>query len=204
MPSRLSPELGKEAESFRASAAENRRTIVAGVAWRCEREGRTKVAAERAEPEPAPCLDCWLYHCNGDRQASAQGPWAGAPLPLLLLTLLLLLLKGSPWGLAWGLVGVQKVSSATDAPIRDWAFFLSSFLHLLPHQPAMTCTQAKPLGERDKGGDRRWERVGWRELSYLKWLFMILILIYTKILRPCPLRNCSLPLVQCVCKDCSM
>nr|AAQ89020.1 APELIN [Homo sapiens] len=70
---------------------------------------------------------------------------------LLTLLLLLLLLKGSC--LEWGLVGAQKVSSATDAPIRDWAFFPPSFLCLLPHRPAMTCSQAQPRGEGEKVGD---------------------------------------------------
>nr|XP_031527210.1 probable inactive serine/threonine-protein kinase slob2 isoform X1 [Vicugna pacos]XP_031527211.1 probable inactive serine/threonine-protein kinase slob2 isoform X2 [Vicugna pacos]XP_031527212.1 probable inactive serine/threonine-protein kinase slob2 isoform X3 [Vicugna pacos] len=38
-----------------------------------------------------------------------------------------------------------------------------------------------------------WGRGGAEGLSYLKWLFMILILIYTKILRPFPLQNRPLP-----------
>lgn len=36
---------------------------------------------------------------------------------------------------------------------------------------------------------------GLRGLSYLKWLCMILLLIYTKILSPFSLRNCPLPVI---------
>jgi hypothetical protein len=43
-------------------------------------------------------------------------------------------------------------------------------------------------------GGRRGELMG-QGLSYLKWLCMILILIYTKILRPFSLRNCPLPIL---------
>uniref|UniRef100_A0A2K5J7F1 Uncharacterized protein n=1 Tax=Colobus angolensis palliatus TaxID=336983 RepID=A0A2K5J7F1_COLAP len=71
------------------------------------------------------------------------------PLPLLLLTLLLL--KGSC--LEWGLVGAQKVSSATDAPIRDWACFPRFLSVSLPHRPAVTCSQAQPRGEGEKVGN---------------------------------------------------
>lgn len=44
-------------------------------------------------------------------------------------------------------------------------------------------------------------------LSYLKWLCMILILIYIKILRPFALKKNLSPSLNCVhyiCKDCSV
>lgn len=60
---------------------------------------------------------------------------------------------------------------------------------------------AQPHGERGKagegpetqGGRGQWGAGG---PSYLKWLCMILILIYTKILRPFSLRNCPLPIIM--------
>lgn len=126
---------------------------------------------------------------------------APSSLPLPLLLLMPLLLKGSC--LEWGLVDAQKVSSATDAPIRDWAFF-PPFLSVSPASSACHDLQPSPApwgrgesGERlRKLGDREQRRVvgGLGGLPYLKWLFMILILIYAKILRPCSLKNCSLPL----------
>lgn len=72
-----------------------------------------------------------------------------------------------------------------------------------PPSPAADTRCPAPRGGCGRGGGMagqvwrhraEWGRGGAEGLSYLKWLFMILILIYTKILRPFPLQNRPLPI----------
>lgn len=53
------------------------------------------------------------------------------------------------------------------------------------------------MGKRGKGDSTGQLRAvgGAGELSYLKWVCMILILIYAKILGPFSLRNCPFPII---------
>lgn len=85
-------------------------------------------------------------------------------------------------------------------------YFPSSSLYLLPHQlPSPTRKGGKEEGgtwSMAQGSGGQWGAGG---LSYLKWLCMILILIYTDIKalfikKLSPSHSC----VHCVCKDCSM
>jgi hypothetical protein len=72
------------------------------------------------------------------------------PFPLLLLMLLLLLLPGTaPIAWAWS-AGLPVSLLPLVPPPGTWPPSSSSFLHLLPHQPAMTCRQAQLLGEGEK------------------------------------------------------
>lgn len=100
-------------------------------------------------------------------------------------------LPAPPSGWEWGLARVQEAPSATDARTRDRAFFPL----LLSASPGSSAAQPAPWGRGIKLVKSRREQWGAGGLSYLKWLCMILILIYTKILRPFSLRNCPLPII---------
>lgn len=89
----------------------------------------------------------------------------------------------------WARSGGWLVPLLLVVPLPGTGPSPSLFLHLLPYQPAV----ASPTGKGREGGcwlrkrrdrSRRRGMNGPSGLSYLKWLCMILIIIYIEILRP--------------------